>query len=387
MSQELPDGVELPRHIAQGADLEWQARIFHEEMDKLGVPRDDGEDFYSLIGRANLALADREKQAARVPEAMTPQKAHEAAPKEFSYVEAGSWMVGWNACRAAMLAVAPTTEPSKAEQAEGPKEPMRAHVETFAAGAGWVKDDGEGAFEFVQRKCYHQGWQDGRREALGDVHRDTPELATQPTASPEQADAPRWPNVETAMEDPLFQRARALMGTENWFQDNALRNVINYVLSATGSALQAENAKLREDIAEMVRSDADHALATLCAEPDTATQPPASNAGERELLNQALDALSTYQGFIDDAHILEGQWHWLDDAKAAEASIRAALATKPQAGDVAQDKEQAENYRLIRRGQHWSVVDGIGNTLRGDDLDAAVDAIRAARTRGEGGGT
>lgn len=45
------------RHIATGTDLEWQAKIFHEEMDKLGVPRDDGEDFYSLIGRANLALS------------------------------------------------------------------------------------------------------------------------------------------------------------------------------------------------------------------------------------------------------------------------------------------------------------------------------------------
>lgn len=43
------------------------------------------------------------------------------------------------------------------------------------------------------------------------------------------------------------------------------------------------------------------------------------------------------------------------------------------------DKEDADKYRLIRRGQHWSVIDGIGNTLRGDDLDAAVDAIRAAR--------
>ncbi len=66
-------------------------------------------------GRSAI-LADREKQAARVPEAMTPQKAHEAAPKGYSYVEAGSWMVGWNACRAAMLAAAPT-EPSKPAQA------------------------------------------------------------------------------------------------------------------------------------------------------------------------------------------------------------------------------------------------------------------------------
>lgn len=62
-----------------------------------------------------------------------------------------------------------------------------------------------------------------------------------------------------------------------------------------------------------------------------------------------------------------------------------ALYTAPLPEQVAQDREHAENYRLIRRGQHWSVVDGIGNTLRGEDLDTAVDAIRAARARGEGG--
>lgn len=34
----------------------------------------------------------------------------------------------------------------------------------------------------------------------------------------------------------------------------------------------------------------------------------------------------------------------------------------------------AARYRLLRRGQHWSVVNGIGDTLRGDGLDVAVDA-------------
>ncbi|CAN7192436.1 hypothetical protein [Acidovorax sp. LjRoot117] len=39
--------------------------------------------------------------------------------------------------------------------------------------------------------------------------------------------------------------------------------------------------------------------------------------------------------------------------------------------------QQAERYRMLRRGQHWSVVDGIGNTLRAEDLDAAIDAVLA----------
>lgn len=41
-------------------------------------------------------------------------------------------------------------------------------------------------------------------------------------------------------------------------------------------------------------------------------------------------------------------------------------------------REDAERYRLIRRGQHWSVIDGIGDSLRAEQLDAAIDAVRAA---------
>ena len=40
--------------------------------------------------------------------------------------------------------------------------------------------------------------------------------------------------------------------------------------------------------------------------------------------------------------------------------------------------EDAERYRLIRRGQRWSVIDGIGDSLRAEQLDAAIDAARAA---------
>lgn len=44
----------------------------------------------------------------------------------------------------------------------------------------------------------------------------------------------------------------------------------------------------------------------------------------------------------------------------------------------------AERYRLIRRGQHWSVVDGIGDHLRADALDSAVDKELAAAQKPEG---
>ena len=37
-------------------------------------------------------------------------------------------------------------------------------------------------------------------------------------------------------------------------------------------------------------------------------------------------------------------------------------------------RKDAERYRKVRRGQHWSVIDWAGETLQGESLDAAVDA-------------
>ena len=44
---------------------------------------------------------------------------------------------------------------------------------------------------------------------------------------------------------------------------------------------------------------------------------------------------------------------------------------EPLSDDVVKD---AARYRCIRRGQHWSVIDSIGNELRAEALDAAIDA-------------
>ena len=38
-------------------------------------------------------------------------------------------------------------------------------------------------------------------------------------------------------------------------------------------------------------------------------------------------------------------------------------------------RKDAERYRKLRRGQHWSVINGIGDELRGEALDSAVDAV------------
>jgi hypothetical protein len=57
----------------------------------------------------------------------------------------------------------------------------------------------------------------------------------------------------------------------------------------------------------------------------------------------------------------------------ASAAITAARAS---AESVLED---AARYRLVRRGQHWSVINGIGNGLRAEELDAAIDAAMAAQ--------
>ena len=55
------------------------------------------------------------------------------------------------------------------------------------------------------------------------------------------------------------------------------------------------------------------------------------------------------------------------EAKAFKIEIRA---LERQIADLQRD---AARYRRIRRGQHWSLVNGIGDVLTGEDMDKAVD--------------
>ena len=48
--------------------------------------------------------------------------------------------------------------------------------------------------------------------------------------------------------------------------------------------------------------------------------------------------------------------------------------------DCSADARDAERYRMVRRGQYWSVVNGIGDHLRGEVLDARIDAAIRARS-------
>ncbi|WP_157443346.1 hypothetical protein [Curvibacter lanceolatus] len=52
-------------------------------------------------------------------------------------------------------------------------------------------------------------------------------------------------------------------------------------------------------------------------------------------------------------------------ARAIEQAVR-----KEMEGDT----RDAARYRLMRRGQRWSIINGIGDVLRGEELDKAVDS-------------
>jgi len=84
-----------------------------------------------------------------------------------------------------------------------------------------------------------------------------------------------------------------------------------------------------------------------------------------EALKLALEALEAYKGFIDDAHILEGQWHWIDGLDSAQTLIREALAEQPA--------QQQESYG-------WKVYGD--NSLFMDEFAEADEKAEAKRIGG-----
>ena len=81
---------------------------------------------------------------------------------------------------------------------------------------------------------------------------------------------------------------------------------------------------------------------------------------EQDLLVEAADAL--------EANGL--------DIAALRGQAREWLAANAPGGWIDALRDDAERYRELRRGQKWSVINGIGDVLRGDDLDSAIDAAK-----------
>ena len=65
---------------------------------------------------------------------------------------------------------------------------------------------------------------------------------------------------------------------------------------------------------------------------------------------------------------------WENSEASAQRVARYALSLAA-APTAAQGLSDADRYQLLRRGQQFSVINGIGDTLRAEALDAALDAI------------
>jgi hypothetical protein len=95
---------------------------------------------------------------------------------------------------------------------------------------------------------------------------------------------------------------------------------------------------------------------------------------------------------LTDCHLCGATMHehgWLDEGGNGQVVCpgdlivttdgRHMVVHQPDRAEAAGRRQQAQNmkdaarYRLLRRGQHWSVIDGIGDTLRAEALDAAID--------------
>ena len=84
------------------------------------------------------------------------------------------------------------------------------------------------------------------------------------------------------------------------------------------------------------------------------------------------------------AEALEAQAREIAELKAQEAELctlygLAEAECKKLRAEIEGLRKDAERYAVVRRGQHWSVIDGIGDPLTGDRLDAGIDAVIAEK--------
>jgi hypothetical protein len=76
---------------------------------------------------------------------------------------------------------------------------------------------------------------------------------------------------------------------------------------------------------------------------------------------------------------------WIEVEKMEPGAVQLYQTTsQPAQTALTDDARDAARYRLLRRGQHWSVIDGIGDILRSEKLDATIDAALAAAQSASG---
>ncbi|MCA8195432.1 hypothetical protein [Burkholderia vietnamiensis] len=113
-------------------------------------------------------------------------------------------------------------------------------------------------------------------------------------------------------------------------------------------------------------------------------EPRAEVTDDLAVLRNALTSINGIRNNIIGLHTLNWSEHVYPLVAALDAAgfegmeypeARAFYGTMLDRCNAAE--KDAERYRLLRRGQIWSVINGIGDTLRADELDAAIDAARA----------
>ncbi|WP_240202640.1 Lar family restriction alleviation protein [Burkholderia sp. LMG 13014] len=98
--------------------------------------------------------------------------------------------------------------------------------------------------------------------------------------------------------------------------------------------------------------------------------PPAQVATRQPEPRDAIERSKRILTLVDDYHEKPTR----DTRTALRVALMYEFQREPRAEVTDDDKVCAERYRCLRRGQRWSVINGIGDTLRADELDAAIDA-------------
>lgn len=129
-------------------------------------------------------------------------------------------------------------------------------------------------------------------------------------------------------------------------------------------------------------------LVAAAPQPPAEAQEPADEGITREGWVERAMRIYLIAGDTEDEARECAEYQWgemdMDDladpyAAAMEDVEGRGPAPQPAVTAGAADALDAARYRVVRRGQHCSVIDGIGDTLMGDALDTAIDATLAAQ--------
>jgi hypothetical protein len=127
-----------------------------------------------------------------------------------------------------------------------------------------------------------------------------------------------------------------------------------------------------ENVADVLDAAVTYIRANRTLATPIAAQPAAAEPSEylRGYMEGKRDAAPAQAAAVPEPSGRADGKPWLDGFAGVKVAV-------PEAVD-----RDAARYRLLRRGQQWSVIDGIGDALRGEVLDAAID-----RVSGEGEGS